>query len=220
MGAPGAGKGTQANLLAERFSFYHIETSKLLEEAFKCPQGESLIEIKGKKYYFEKERELWESGKLCSTPFALFLIKEKVKRIYKQEEGIVFTGSPRTLEEVEELMPFLKGLFELENVKVLFLELGLEQSIWRNSHRRICGLMRHPILYTEETKNLKHCPLDGSRLIKRELDEPEIIKKRFKVFEEQTLPVIRWLKENNYQVINIDGAPPVSDVFNNILRLL
>jgi adenylate kinase family enzyme len=70
MGPPGSGKGTQAELLAERLNLFHLETSKILEEKFKeKTKGEILIE--GKKYSFSKEKKLWEEGKLCSPPSLL-----------------------------------------------------------------------------------------------------------------------------------------------------
>jgi len=219
LGAPGSGKGTQANLVGEKLGLYHLETSKLLEQEFNNPK-QGFVEIKGNKYFFKKERELWETGKLCSLPFVFFLIERKIKELTKEARGIVFTGSPRKVTEAEILIPFLEEIYGRDNLKILFLELSLEQSVWRNSHRKICQLMRHSILYNEETAKLKLCPLDGSKLIKRELDRPEIIEKRFKVFEQETLPIIDHLEKNNFTVGRINGEQSVANVFSDILRKL
>lgn len=218
IGPPGSGKGTQANLLADKFEFYHLDTSKLIERVFKEKESDNFIEINGQKYYFKNEKKIWKQGGLNSRPFVNFLIKEQIKKVL--EKGIILSGSPREAEEAEVLMPFLQELYKKNNIKIFLLDLKIEQSIWRNSHRRICELMRHPILYNDETKNLSLCPLDGSKLIKRKLDKPEIIKKRYQIYEEQTLPIVKYLKENNFQLHKIDGSQSVAEVFKNILKPL
>ena len=87
------------------------------------------------------------------------------------------TGSPRTLYEGKRIIPLLKKLYGTKNIKIILIKVSAEESIFRNSHRRICELMRHPILYTKETIKLTRCPLDGSKLIRRKgLDDPETIK--------------------------------------------
>lgn len=220
IGPPGSGKGTQANLLAEKLDFYHLETSRLIEKAVTEKTRKKFIEVKGKKYYFQNEKKIWEEGKLNSRSFVDFLIKERVKDVAQTKKGIIFSGSPRETEEAEVLMPSLKKLYGKSNIKVFRLDLKLEQSIWRNSHRRICELMRHPMLYNKETIKLTNCPLDGSKLIKRALDKPSIIKKRFRVYEEQTFPLVDFLKKQDFKVHSIDGEQSVADVFSDILKFL
>ncbi len=219
LGAPGAGKGTQANLLSEKFGFYHLETSRLLERIFAKTNSKSSVRIDNQEYYFEKEKELWSTGQLCSSPFVSFQVQEKIKEAFQRNIGVILSGSPRTLEETERLVPFLEDLYGKSDIYVFFLDIILEQSIWRNSHRRICKLMRHPILYNKETEELSRCPLDGSELIRRELDKPEIIKKRFGVFEKQTLPVLDCLKEQGCVINKINGGQSVADVFSDILKI-
>jgi len=214
LGAPGAGKGTQANLLAERFGLKHIETSKILEKAFKKKRG--AIQVDGKEYSFEKEIEIWKNGELCSPPLVVHLLQNKIKELAKEQKSIVFSGSPRTLFEAEKIMPLLEDLFERKNIFIFFLKLSVEDSVFRNSHRRICQLMRHPIIWHDETKNLKRCPMDGSELLKRELDKPEIIEERYRVFEKRTLPIIESIEEYGYKIIKVNGAPPVADIFQEL----
>jgi adenylate kinase len=220
MGPPGAGKGTQAELLAEKLNLFHLETSKILEERFREKiKGEILIE--GKKYSFSKEKKLWEEGKLCSPPFVTYLIIEKIKELKKAGKNLVLSGSPRTLYEAERVIPVLEKLYGRKNIRCFFLDISPEETIFRNSHRRICELMRHPILYLKENEKLKRCPLDGSRLIKRgRLDKPETIRVRLKEYKERTLPVIEYLKKRKIKVDKINGSPPPAIVFENILKKL
>lgn len=220
IGPPGSGKGTQANLLADKFEFYHFKMSKMLEEMFKKKGRKEFVEIEGEKYYFKNEKESWEKGKLCSPSFIVFLTRDKIKTLFSEKKGIVLSGNPRTLDEAKKTAPFLEKLYGKPSIKIFYLDLRVEESIWRNSHRRICELMRHPILYNKETENLSLCPMDGSKLIKRKLDKPEIIERRYQVYEEQTLPVIDYLKKNSFQVHKIDGSQSVADVFEEILSHL
>ncbi|MCD6500543.1 nucleoside monophosphate kinase [bacterium] len=221
IGAPGSGKGTQAGLLAEKLSLYYFETSKIIEEAFnKAGKGE-FVRIGRKKYFFEKEKKLWQEGILCSPPFVTYLVTEKIKELFKMNENLILAGSPRTLYEGERVVLLLEKLYGKKNIKIVLIEVSAKESIFRNSHRRICQLMRHPILYSKETKNLKICPLDGSKLIRRKgLDDPETIKVRLKEYKERTLPLIEYFKLRGLKVKKVNGEGSVAKVFDRILKSL
>lgn len=222
MGPPGSGKGTQATLLAENLNLYHIETSKILEERFSQAKKGDFVEIEGKKYFFLNEKKLWQTGILCSPPFVTYLVKEKIKELFKEGKNLVLSGSPRTLYEGKEIIPLLKKLYGKKNIKIFSLEISPKETIKRNSQRRICQLMRHPILATKkEFLNLKYCPLDGSKLLKRKgLDDPETIKVRIKEYKERTFPLLDYFKKEGLKVIKINGSPPPAEVFKNILKSL
>lgn len=221
MGPPGSGKGTQAELLAERLNLYYLESSKVLEENFKIGKKNKFIVVGGKKYFFEEEKKKWETGFLCSPPFVTHLIKEKIKSLYKEGKNLALAGSPRTLYEGKKIIPLLKKLYGQKNIRIILLQISPEETIFRNSHRRICQLMRHPIIYTRETKNLKICPLDGSKLIRRKgLDDPKTIKIRLKEYKERTLPLINFFRKEKLKIIKVNGSPPPATVFKNILKIL
>ena len=221
LGQPGSGKGTQAELIAGKFNLYNLETSKIIEsKVMNAKKGEYAL-VDGQKYYFSHEKELWTKGILCSPPFVSFLIRSKLQELAQEGKGVVMSGSPRTLPEGENLIPIIKKLYGPKNIKVVLLELTPEQTIWRNSHRRICELMRHPILFTKENANLTHCPLDGSKLMKRKgLDDPETIKVRLKEYQERTLPLVNYFKKQSLQVKKIDGEQSVGDVHQDVLKAL
>lgn len=221
LGPPGSGKGTQAELLAEKTDLYHFETSEVLEESFNQKGGGKFIEVGGKKYYFSDEKKNWKSGLLCSPPFVIVLVKKKIKELFKSGKSLIFSASPRTLYEGKELIPLFKKLYGASNIKILLFKQNPEVSIWRNSRRRICELLRHPILYTKETVNLKICPLDGSKLIKRGgLDNPKTIKIRLKEYQERTLPLIGYLKKKGFKIKEINAEQPVADIFKDVLKAL
>ena len=220
LGPPGSGKGTQVELLAEKFNLYHWDTSKIIGKMIKEAKKGAFIRIEGKKYYFEKERKMRTKGLLWDPPFIIYCVKEKIQQLAKEREGIAMTGSPRTLYEGQKLIPFLKKLYGAKNVKITILKLSEKESIWRNTHRRECELIRHPILYTKETAKLTKCPLDGSKLVSRMDDVAEIIKIRLKEFREKTLPVIELFKKQGLKVKTVNGEQSVADVFKDILKAL
>lgn len=219
MGPPGSGKGTQAELLAEKLNLYYFETSKILEDEFK--KGKGKYKIEGKEYSVLREKKLWLEGKLCSPPFVTFLVQRKIKELFKEGKNLVLSGSPRTVFEGERIIPLLEKLYKRQNIKVILLEISPKETIFRNSHRRICQLMRHPILWLKDNEKLKRCPLDGSKLLKRKgLDDPETIKVRLKEYKERTFPLIEYFKKRKIKVIKINGSPPPAIVFKNILEAL
>lgn len=224
-GPPGAGKGTQAELLSGKLDLFHFETSKLLEEKFEqakdlsADSAERFVEVDGEKFDILKEKEIWLKGVLCDPPFVVHLIQEKVKDLKHDGESIIFSGSPRTVYEAEKELPLFKDLYGQENIKAFYIKISPEQTINRNSHRRICETARHSILWSPETENLTKCPLDGSALLRRKgLDDPETIKIRINEFKERTYPIIDILKREGIQVVEINGEQNVSDVYKDILK--
>lgn len=219
-GPPGAGKGTQAELLSDKLGLFYLETAKVLEREFNNP-SQKFIEIEGEKFQMSKEKQLWLDGKLCSPPFATKIIKENIQRLAEQGKSLLMAGSPRTVYETEKILPLLEKLYEKENTKVFLIEISPEETIFRNSHRRICELIRHPILYNEDTKNLKICPLDGSKLIKRKgLDDPETIKIRLDEYKNRTVPIFKIFENEGIKVRKINGEQSVADVFKDILKVV
>lgn len=216
MGPPGAGKGTQAQLLGEKLDFWHLETSKVLEEWFRNADPGEFLEVEGKKYYASDEKKLWEDGILMSPPLVARLVQEKIQEIHRSGESLLTSGSPRTLYEAEKVYPLLKELYGEKNIRVILLEVSEEESLARNSHRRICELMRHPVLYSQETLALSVCPLDGSKLVTRTLDDAETIKIRLKEYQERTFPILQYLEQQGLRMTTINADQTVERVFKEV----
>ena len=220
IGPPGSGKGIQAQLLSEKLNLFYLETSRIIEQKFKEAKESEYVEVDGEKFYISKEKELFEKGILCSPPFVTYLIKEKIKELFEEDKNLVMAGSPRTLYEGKAVIPLLKEFYGRENIKVILINLSDEESIFRNSHRRLCSLMRHPILYNKETKNLTRCPLDGSKLIVRVLDNVEVMKVRIKEYKERTLPLIDYFRREDLEIKEVKGKQTPAELHEDILRTL
>ena len=209
---PGAGKGTQAELVAKKIGLEHIETSNIIEEKFKN------ADPKDGKLNEEKKRFL--AGELTDPVLVAEWFLEKVGDLARRGVGMVLSGSPRTMYEGETDMPELERLYGKENIKIFYISLSEEESIKRNSSRRICKKNRHPIPGFPQYRDLMTCPEDGSPIIRRELDKPEIIKERYRVYKAETEPVLDYLKKNGYDVITIEGEQPIEKVQEDILKYL
>ncbi len=220
LGAPGAGKGTQAELLSEELGFYHFETSKMIRKKLTDIKEGDFEIVDGKKYSLLEEKNKKDSGILMSPPLINFWTKEKIKKLIKEEQGIIMNGSPRTLYEGEELIPFLKNICGTNNIQVILIDLNEKESLLRNSHRKTCELVHHTIIYDKETEKLTKCPFDGSKLVIRKDDDPKVIKVRLKQYKDRTSPLIEFFKEEELKISKINGSPAPAVVFESILKAL
>jgi adenylate kinase len=188
LGAPGSGKGTQIKLLAEKFGFFHFVSSKM---------GKEYIENHGDEET-KKQKERYENGFLWDSNWILKIIKEKTEEILKDKKegknnynGIIYDGSPRMLFEAKELLGFLAEKVSKENMKVI--EIDADEYELRN-----------------RIKN---------RLIleKRVDDKEEIFETRIKEYKKETLPALKFLK-NNISAIKINGNQSIDDVQKEIVE--
>lgn len=217
IGSPGSGKGAQALLLSGQKKMIHLEASKLLEKKFLNISEDQIIDVEGEKYSLLEQKKLWSDGHLCEDGFVVFVVKEAVEKIKKGVELILLDGYPRTIRQAELAIPFLFSTYDTSDILIISLEVSEEESIKRNSKRRVCTLMRHSIIDHEETKNLTICPVDGSPLERRILDNEETIKIRLQEFKEMTAPVVDYFEEKGVFVARIDGSGSISDVYKRIL---
>ena len=204
-GPPGAGKGTQSELLSEKMGYYHLESSKVLERCFKNEGPNKTYTVEGRDYNIGEEIKNWKTGALTSPPFITYLMMKEFEKLSNDGENFILSGSPRTMYEAEREMPVLEELYGKENIKIALIEISAEVTIFRNTHRKICELMRHSILFNQETEKLKLCPIDGSKLVKRnDLDDPETIKVRLEQYKERTLPLFDYFNKNGFDVKKIN----------------
>lgn len=211
IGPPGSGKGTQADLLAERFGLIHIQTSKL---------GEAKInnkELVASDPEIAEVKKLYDKGELFPPPWTVKIVLEKAQELADQGRGIIFSGSPRTIYEAENEFPYFENLYGQDNIRIINLKINEGESLNRNINRRICKASGHPIPNFEQFKDLKLCPHDGSEIITRILDTPETIKTRNEVYHRRTEPILDFLKKSGYEIIEINGFNSIQKVFEEIL---
>lgn len=209
VGPPGAGKGTQADLLAEDFGFYHFETSKIIEEKFTTGDANDPV--------IKDAKEAFATGKLVEPKYVAAWVLEKIRTLASQKMSIVFSGSFRTEFEATEEIPVMEEIYGKENIHVFLINVSEDESVKRNSARRICKANRHPIPNFPEFAGITACPKDGSEIQTRTLDTPDVIRVRYKTYLDQTEPVLDIFKKAGYEFITIDGEQGIREVHNDIV---
>ncbi|MDE2001154.1 MAG: nucleoside monophosphate kinase [Patescibacteria group bacterium] len=217
-GPPGAGKGTQANLLAAKFGMIHFDTGRYLEQLVHDPTLQSDPEI-------GKARKIFDDGILFDPAFVLKIITRKAREISGSGFGIVFSGSPRTVYEAfgdadhQGLIALLESEYGRENVLPVFLDIDPKESIARNRNRKICSVCGTALLYDDVTTH-KTCPLCGGELRTRTLDNPAVGETRIKEYRERTEPIFALLEKQGYALTRINGHPLPYQVFAEIKEKL
>jgi len=215
-GPPGSGKGTQADLLARKFNFIHLDTGRYLESLLRSPKAKTDPILK-------REKANFDSGRLCTPEWVLKITREETERIAKAGYNLVFSGSPRTLFEAfgdkktKGLTETLIKSFGKNNVSVVLLEVRDATSIKRNSHRVVCSQCGLPKL---ESVSLPHCPLCAGPMRTRSLDNPEIIKVRLKEYRDRTYPIVAQMKKKGFSISKIDGEPLPYKVSDKVVKAL
>lgn len=210
IGPPGSGKGTQAELLAEKFGLVHFETSKVIDEKLNNADPNDKVLM--------HEKKIRTAGELNTPELVVEWSLERIRELAQKGLGLVFSGSPRTLYEAEHEVPVIEEMYSKDNIKAIHLNLSKEESVKRNSSRRICKASRHSIPDFPMFKDIKTCPKDGSELITQDFDTPETIGVRYEVYLRRTQPILSFMQERGYNVIEIEGEQSIEDVRDDILK--
>lgn len=217
LGPPGAGKGTQADILAAQWGFFHFETSKIVEENLLAHDDDDTIVVDEVAYRYGDEKRRFESGVLVTPAVIAFWVSQKIRELAGRGKTIVFSGSPRTLPEAETLVPLLEDLYKRVALRALVITIPEEESIRRNSHRRICERCRAPVPFLPETEGLTTCERCGGKLVQRgALDTPEVIRVRLKEYSERTAPIIAFLLQRGILLRQIDGMAGIAAVADRV----
>ncbi len=207
LGAPGAGKGTQAKKIAEKYSIPHISTGDIFRARIK--NGTEL----GK-----KAKTFMDQGLLVPDELVVDLVVDRVN----QEDctkGYVLDGFPRTIPQAEALDAALASLNQKMDYAIN-VEVPDANIVNRMSGRRACvdcGATYHIEFAPTKVENVcDHC---GGGLILRDDDKPETVQKRLNVYHEQTQPLIDYYTGKNI-LVEVDGTVDINDVFGAIVKIL
>ena len=207
LGAPGAGKGTQAKMIAEKYSIPHISTGDIFRANIK--NGTEL----GK-----KAKSFIDKGQLVPDELTLDLIMDRFKED-DCKNGYVLDGFPRTSPQAEALDEALKANGEKVDFAI-DIDVPDENIVRRMGGRRACvncGATYH-IVYSP-TKVEGKCDKCGEELIVRDDDKPETVLSRLEVYHNQTQPLIDYYNEQGI-LKSVDGTIDMKDVFNEIVKIL
>ena len=207
LGAPGAGKGTQAKMLADKYGIPHISTGDIFR-----------ANIKNETELGKAAKEYMDQGLLVPDELTVNLVVDRIKQ-EDCKDGYILDGFPRTIPQAESLD---KALMELNDKIDYAIDVDVpdENIVNRMSGRRACvgcGATYH--IQFNPTKEEGICDRCGKELILREDDKPETVSKRLKVYHEQTQPLIDYY--NGKGVLKeVDGTVDMKLVFDAIVNVL
>ena len=207
LGAPGAGKGTQAKKIAAKCEIPHISTGDIFRANIK--NGTEL----GK-----KAKTYMDQGLLVPDELVCDLVVDRIQQD-DCKNGYILDGFPRTIPQAESLDKALAAIGEKMDYAI-DVEVPDENIVKRMGGRRACvgcGATYH-LIYAQ-TKKEGICDACGGELILRDDDKPETVQKRLGVYHEQTQPLIDYYKKQGI-LKEVDGSVDMEDVFKEILKIL
>ena len=207
LGAPGAGKGTQAKMLADKYMIPHISTGDIFR-----------ANIKNGTELGQKAKTYMDQGLLVPDELVCDLVVDRVQQ-EDCKEGYILDGFPRTIPQAEALDAALANIGSKIDYAVN-VEVPDEKIVNRMSGRRACvacGATYH--IVHSPTKEEGICDRCGKELIVREDDKPETVTKRLNVYHEQTQPLIDYYTKQG-ALKEVDGTMNMDEVFNAIVNIL
>lgn len=207
LGPPGAGKGTQAVRLVEKYEIPHISTGDIFRKNIK--EGTEL----GK-----KAQEYMNAGALVPDELVVDLVKDRLQQD-DCKNGFLLDGFPRTIFQAEKLDEFLSESNQKMDI-VINLKVEKEALIKRLTGRRVCkdcGASYHIVNVPPKKEGV--CDICGGELIQRKDDNIETVENRISVYEEQTAPLIGYYKEAG-SLVDFDGEASLDEVFDAIVQAI
>ena len=207
LGAPGAGKGTQAKKIAAKYDIPHISTGDIFR-----------ANIKNGTELGNKAKTYMDQGLLVPDELVVDLVVDRVQQD-DCKNGYVLDGFPRTIPQAEALD---KALAEFGDKIDYAIDVNVpdENIVKRMGGRRACvgcGATYHLVYAPTKTEGI--CDVCGKELILRDDDKPETVQKRLNVYHEQTQPLIEYYDKQGI-LKSVDGTKPMDEVFSAIVGIL
>jgi adenylate kinase len=203
-GKPGAGKGTQAPKLAAALGVPTLATGDVLRSAVR--EGTPL----GK-----KAKEFMDRGDLVPDDVILGIVGDALQGA-EYRRGVILDGVVRTVPQAEGLARVLKGLGRKLDA-VLCFEIDTDEIVERLGGRTVCDKCQTPYTGRQPGEKCEKC---GGTLVRRKDDEPDAIRNRLSIYDEQTAPVLQWYKRNGTRMEIVQAVGTVDEVSTRALRTL
>lgn len=207
LGPPGAGKGTQAKLICDKYHIPHLSTGDIFRKNI---SEKTKLGIQAKEYI--------DKGQLVPDELTISIVRERL--LQKDcNEGFLLDGFPRTVNQAEELGQLLKNISCTLDAVVL-IDVPDQYIYERNTGRRICsncGISYH--IKFNPPKLSGQCDVCCGKLIQRSDDSEDTVRHRLQVYDEQTHPLIEYYK-NIHSLKIVDGTDEILTVFHNICKQL
>lgn len=214
-GSPGSGKSTQAELVAQKYNMVHFNTGRYVEEHIYNPKTKHTPQMK-------MARHMFETGGLVDSTVILRIVTQYIQKLSKQGESIVFSGSPRTVEEAfgigtkKGMLQVLETIYGKKMIFIFELVLSPKIAASRNKKRKICSVCNTPLIGTVHHVIQNSCPFCGGKTYTRSLDTPQVIQERLREYKKTTTPIYTQLKKRKFPVKRISASPLPYKIFQAI----
>jgi adenylate kinase len=207
LGPPGAGKGTQAKMLTERFNIPQIATGDILRGAV---QGGTALGLEAKRYM--------DAGALVPDEVVIGIVRERLQA-NDCANGFILDGFPRTVAQADALQASLESLKQRLD-RVISLTVDADALVERLTGRRTCrNCGRGYHISFDPPRNAQLCDACGGELYQRDDDREETIRKRLSVYDQQTSPLIAYYRTAGL-LAQLDGMQPIAVVQEQVLAAL
>jgi adenylate kinase len=203
LGAPGAGKGTQAAGVAREMDMAHISSGDLFRQA--VGRGDALG---------SKVKTYMEKGALVPDEITIQMVLERLAQPSRQK-GVILDGFPRNLAQAESLDKALTGQGKAVN-SVVYIRVAQTELVRRLSNRWLCRQCQTPYTRDGAVGDAGTCKNCGGELYQRADDAPETVKKRLEVYFQDTAPLIDYYRRQG-KLVEIDGEGDVKTVTGRIV---
>ncbi len=207
LGAPGVGKGTQGALISKEYGIPQISTGDILRS-----------EVKNETELGKKAKAYMEKGELVPDDVIIEMMEKRIKQD-DCKNGFILDGFPRTVAQAEAFDKMLsKNGLELD--KVILIDVPEEEIIERLTGRRICpncGAVYH--IKNNPPKVDGVCDRCGSKLIQRDDDREDVVRKRLEVYKESTMPLVDYYMKTS-KLVKVDGTGDIEEIFARIKKIL
>ena len=204
LGPPGAGKGTQADLLSAKLGIPKIATGDVLRAALRDGTKRGL-----------EAKAYMDRGDLVPDSVILGILQD-VMTSPAAMKGAILDGAVRTVPQAEGLGKMLEEIGKKVD-RVLLFDVDDEELVKRLSTRTVCEGCQTPYMGRDPGSKCEKC---GGKLVRRKDDEPDAVRNRLDVYRRQTAPVIDWYEDNKMKVLKIDADAPVDTVTTRALKAL
>lgn len=211
MGVPGSGKGTQAKKMVEVYAYAHISTGDLLRALDKNEHAD----LEDKKMLADMK-----AGKLVADTLIYKLAFAEIEKNFKLGKGVILDGAIRNLMQAQKYDEFFAEKNMDQEVLVIEMKLSDETSYERLTNRRVCASCGLILPFTSETQKMITCLTCGGKLVTRQDDNPQVIKKRIQEQGNEVIKPILDYYRNRGVLVTVDAEKSIEEVDRKIIDIV
>lgn len=209
VGPPGSGKGTQAQLLEERFSLYHLATGDLIRGIRAHAGSDDILANEVKARY--------DAGIPQPDPVVVQIVDRELKRLHRKT-GFIFDAFPLSVPQAIELERMV-ALYDMRSPLAISIDVSEAEAVRRLTLRRFCPVDQHVYHPQDAAYTANKCDVCGGPLVQRPDDTTDLAKKRYLTYADRIVRMKEFYREHG-RLLEVSGEQPIQAVFREVLQAL